>query len=164
MIVTYQNLHKIRFPIYRLPNSNWDFKDGLTFIDNRIVDDRNMPGDTIGFRRLQTPFRDLQPLKGAINDFSGLLKQTTKYFIDTNGVPFIYQKTKFCKIRYHRIKRIDKKEVASLLWIHNINFPFKIPRPPELEMTWAGILYLDNAPWILYDYSTELKPDIKKKI
>jgi len=55
MALTYSKLNKIKFPIYEMPSDNWSKADGLLFLDDKIVDDKNQSGDTLGLRRLQTP-------------------------------------------------------------------------------------------------------------
>ena len=152
------------FPVYLLPSGNWYQIDGLLYVDGELVDDRNMPGKTLGVRRLQSPFEDLMPLPKSIDSVIGIIKQSSSYYIDTKGIPFLYKKTKFCKIKYHKIRRIDYKDVASVLWLEGINSPFTIPRPPPTECKWAGVLYLDASPWLLFDYSDESLKDARRKI
>lgn len=160
-MANYLSLPKIRFPVYLLPIDNWKTTDGLLFLENKILDDKNMSGDSLGLRRLQTPHKEeLFPLKKCIGTLPALLKQDTKYFIDYNGTPFIYDKTKFCDLRYYRIKEIVRKGTASLLKARGIVQPFAIPRPPLPNMQWVGILHLHGLPWMLYEYSETKKPDI----
>ena len=94
MVITYKTLDKVRFPVYILPSGNWDKADGLLFLDGELVDDKNMPGDTLGVRRIQTPYKELMPLRRQLISPQGILKQKSKTFIDSNGTPFIYEKTK----------------------------------------------------------------------
>ena len=44
-----------------------------------------MPGNTLGVRRLQTPFENLFPLRNALISHIGIIKQTGKNFIDSKG-------------------------------------------------------------------------------
>ena len=55
MIITYRDIEQITFPVFNLPNGNWQLLDGLLFLDDLILDDKNMKGATLGIRRLQTP-------------------------------------------------------------------------------------------------------------
>lgn len=164
MVVTYNSLNKVKFPVYVLPSGNWSRADGLLFLDGELVDDRNMPGETLGIRRVQTPYKKLLPLRKQITSHHGLIKQVSKTFIDSNGTPFIYEKTKMCKLSYYKIRRVDRKEVASLIWLKGINFPFTVPRPPEDGMLWAGVLHFHGLAWMLYEYSETKKPDTRRKI
>lgn len=164
MVITYKTLSKVTFPIYILPSNNWYERDGLLYIDRRIVDDRNMSGDTLGIRRIQTPHKNLMPIRGSLGSITGILKQTSKTFIDSKGIPFIYEKTRTCSLRYYKIKKVEQKTTASVLWLKGINFPFKVPRPPTSITKWAGILHLGEHPWILYEYSEEKLPNTRRKV
>lgn len=163
--ITYKDIHKVTFPVYILPNSNWASRDGLLYVDNAILDDKNMPGETLGIRRLQTPMRGLQPLRKMCNSFVGLIKEPSgRAYIDSAGKVFTYQKTKMCLLKYLRIKRIEKKTVASVIWVYGVNSPFIVPRPPAENYMWAGILHLDELPWILYDFSKIKHKDSRRKV
>ena len=164
MIVTYRQISQIKFPIFKLPSSNWHRTDGLLFLDGEILDDKNQPGLTLGARRLQTPHENLMPLNKMISNHRGLLKQTTRIYIESSGRPFIYEKTKYCTLKYLKIKQVDLKEHACLLWLQGVKQPFTTPRPPPANMRWAGLLHLRNLPWMLYEYSEEYQKDRRRKV
>lgn len=164
MVVTYSNLHKVVFPVFPIGSSNWSQSDGLLYLDNEILDDKNMAGLTLGARRIQTPFHSLYTLKKCIETPIGVIKQSKSTFIDNNGTPFIYSKTRFLPLRYHKIERIVRKGTASLLWLKGISYPFTVLRPPLLEFSWAGILHFNSAPWALYEYSEDKKSDTRRKV
>lgn len=164
MVITFRTVSKIQFPVFILPASNWSEKDGLVTIEGKLVDDKNMPGETLGIRRLQTPFKNLLPLRKSVNDLIGVLKQRKNTFVDSDGNVFIYQKTKFTSLKYYKIRKIEQKTVASVLWLKGVNFPFKVIRPPLPEATWAGVLHLNSLPWLLYEYSEDFKSTTKRKI
>ena len=94
MIITYREIEDINFPVFNLPNGNWQLLDGLLFLDGLVLDDKNMPGDSLGKRRLQTPHENIFTLKKSLNSHIGLIKSRDKHFIDSTGAPFIYEKTK----------------------------------------------------------------------
>lgn len=153
----------MKFPLWQLPSSNWYWADRVLFLDGRVLDERNMPGKTLGVRRLQCGRRDLHPLGRALVDIPSLLQSKVKSFIDCTGRPFIYEKTYSSKLTCYKIKRIDKKDSASLLWVHGVNHPFTIPRPPVDNPGWARILHLGPSPWLLYDYAHEVvKPTYRR--
>jgi hypothetical protein len=163
MVITYKKINNITFPVYILDSSNWHEEDGLLFVENRLLDDKNMSGDTLGRRRLQTPFRDLYPLKFSLGGLLGIIKQKKKTFVDSKGEPFIYEKTENFSLKYYKIRKIEQKERASVLWVKGLNLPFKIPRPPMNDLQWAGILHRRGIPWMLYEYSEmKLKDTIRK--
>lgn len=164
MILTYKSFANLEFPVFRLPSDNWDSHDGLLFIDDELVDDKNMPGDTLGKRRLQTPFKELLPLKKAATSYISMIKTPAGHYIDNKGRVFTYEKTLVCPLKYFRIKEVVRKDVASVLYLRGIKKPFTIPRPPALEMQWAGVLYLHGFPWQPYEYSREKLKDTRRKI
>ena len=164
MVIYYKSINKIKFPVYELPSGNWDRQDGLLFLDGQIVDDKNMLGDTLGVRRLQTPYENLLPLKHQIDTFRGIVKSRGKYFIDTHGVSFIYEKTKFCKLKYYKIKDVVLRGSCCLLKLHGVKNSFVIPRPPDMDIKYAGVVHWEGLPWILYDYSEDRLKDTRKKV
>lgn len=164
MLITYKEFPLITFPVYPLPNDNWYSQDGLLFLNGEILDDRNQTGETLGHRRLQTPFKNLVPLRNSINSEIGIIKQYKPQYIDNAGKLFLYEKTKFVPLKYHKIKKVERKEVASLLFLHGIKFPFIVPRPPPVDCKWAGVLYLGKDPWLLYEYSEEKLKDTRRKV
>ncbi len=163
MIITYKDVRRVTFPVFKLPSSNWYRTDGLLFVDEQIVDDCNMPGNTLGLRRLQTP-HDVMPLKKSLNTHVGILKQKDSTFIDNAGNTFIYEKTLWCKLIYYSIREIKLKKTASVLFLNGVKAPFTIPRPPHSDMLWAGLLHLYDLPWMLYEYSENKSKDTKRKV
>ncbi len=164
MIITYKDFRDLRFPLYPLPNSNWFIQDGVLFLDGQVVDERNMPGKTLGIRRIQCGRKDLLPLRRAITDIYSLIHSKNKTFIDSKGKPFIYEKTLSSKLKCYQIKRIDKKESASTLWLRGVNHPFTIPRPPINNPGWARVLHLGPSPWMLYDYVSQPSKDTYRRV
>ena len=82
---------KIKFPIWVLNSDNIWEQDGIIFIDEKVLDDRNQKGDTIGKRRLQTPLKNLFNLKFQIDDYIGLIKHRGKNYIDSSGKYIYYE-------------------------------------------------------------------------
>jgi len=164
MVITYRDLAKIKFPVYCLPSSNWHTVDGLLYVDNILVDDKNVPEPTLGLRRLKSPFKNILPLKKSVNDIVGIIKQPYNAFIDSRGVPFLYQKTIMASLTYQRIKKIEKKVRVCVLHIQGSKSTFIIPRPPPEDMLWVGILYLQGYPWKLYEYSNTPQRSSRRKI
>jgi hypothetical protein len=164
VVITLKGVRNVEFPVYILPHDDWSFSDGLMFMDGRVVDDRNMKGDTLGVRRLQTSYPAMFPLKRQIDSFNGLLKQNQKTFIDSKGRPFIYEKSTWCTLQYSRIKKKELRDEYCLLWLENTSTPFSVPRPQVANMAFAGVLYLSGLPWILYEYSDSRKKKTRRKV
>jgi hypothetical protein len=129
-----------------------------------VLDDTKMPGKTLGIRRIQCGRRDLQPLKKAILNVAALLHCKYKNFIDASGKPFIYEKTLSSKLKCYKVRKIDKKEEASLLWLHEVNYPITIPRPLTDNPKWARLLHINDRPWLLYDYVSYPTKDTYRRV
>lgn len=155
---------KIQFPIFVLHSDNIELIDGLLFIDNQILDDTNMAGETLGIRRLQSPMKGLYELKYMLEEVSELLQHQGKYYIDNVGFFFVKNKKIKVKLKYQEILRVEKKNIVSMLWLKNCPFPFPLKRPLPENASWAGVLYRQGFPWVLYDLSETEKKDTWRKI
>lgn len=164
MVISYNSVQKVRFPVYQLKSGDWERQDGLLTLDGKIVDDRNMKGDTLGIRRLQTPYKNIHELKNQIDTLRGVIKSSNPHFIDSHGMPFIYEKTKFCSLKFYKIKKVIPKDECSLLIVDKVKQRFVVPRPPEERMSYAGVLHYGELPWILYSYSETKLADTKRKV
>ena len=87
MIVTYKDVQSVTFPVFKITGNNWSYSDGLLFLDDQLLDDKNMPGQTLGIRRLQTPFKNLFPLRNALINHIGIIKQTGKTLLTRKAIP-----------------------------------------------------------------------------
>ncbi len=157
-------LEDIRFPLYVVHSDEVIRRDGVLWVDGAVLDDTNVEGQSIGERRLRTPLKNLYDLKYQIEDFGGLMKHRGRFYIDSTGKFFIYEKSKSAKLKYHLIGKLEQKDVATLMWIQGIPFPFELPRPPDHTMRYAGILYINDKPSFVYEFSSTLKKDSWRKI
>ena len=98
---------KIKFPVWVINSDNIWEQDGIIFIDDKVLDDRNQKGDTIGKRRLQTPLKNLFNLKFQIDDYIGLIKHRGKNYVDSVGKHIYYEKTEYTPLKCHKIMRIE---------------------------------------------------------
>ena len=164
MAITYKDLNLITFPVYALPSGNWYSQDGLVFLDNKILDDKNMLGSNLGLRRLQSPHTNLFPIKYKVRDLTGIIKSSKKHFIDSMGALFEYEKIDFLRLSYYKIERIENLTKVSRLHLHRVKKPFIVPRPPPPEIQYAGVLHSGIRPWLLYDYSETKLKDTRRKV
>tara|TARA_R100001510_G_C7639768_1_gene197486 strand:- start:661 stop:1155 length:495 start_codon:yes stop_codon:yes gene_type:complete len=160
---------EIQFPIYVVGTEDVDLIDGLLVADGQVIDDKNMPGNNLAMRRLQTPMKSIYPLRFMIDTIPDLIRHRGKSYVDSNGQYFLLEKTKTASIKYHKIGKLEGKGNAALVWCLksdgiDIPFPFVCKRPPKLEETWAGILYRNGLPWELWEFATEKKRDTWRKI
>ena len=105
MVITYNTSDKITFPVFPLISSNYVVADGLVTIDGLLVDDHNMEGESLGRRRLMTPYENLFPLKRSVNTLVGLIKRSKSFYIDSTGLIFTYEKTKWVRLKYRKIAK-----------------------------------------------------------
>ena len=164
MAITYKELRLVTFPVYALPSGNWHGQDGLLFLDDKILDDKNMLGESLGLRRLHTPHTNLFPIKYRIKEFTGVIKSSKKHFIDSKGAVFEYEKTEFLKLSYYKIERIENLTKVSRLHLHKVKKPFIVPRPPAPEIQYGGVLHAGVRPWLLYDYAETKLKDTRRKV
>jgi hypothetical protein len=154
-----------QFPLFVLPKDAFiEEKDGVVFLDGQCLDDKNVSDERLGVRRLRSSYPNKFPLAKAIHDIPSMLKSSYRRFIDSAGDIFFYNKTLIVDLKYHRIVKIEDRDIACLIWVKGINSPFTVLRPPLSYMKWAGILYNGSYPWILYEFCEEKKKDTKRKI
>lgn len=154
----------LRFPCFVIHSDNVEMSDGILWLDDQVLDDKNMQGTTLGSRRIQSPMTSIYPLRYMIEDITGLMRHRGKFFIDSNGLVFNYEKTETVKVHYHKIRKREKKDIATVLWLKDCPFPFAEKRPPREELTWAGVLYKDGVPMAIYEFADEKKKSTWRKI
>lgn len=165
MYKQFKDIKGIVFPVYALPSKDWYRQDGVLFIDNgRVLDDTNMPGPSLGIRRIQCGRKDLCRLRTAYTDFGSMLKSKHRFFIDSAGVPFIYSRTINSPLIHHSVKNIELKDEHSIVWLKNIPYPMSIPRPPYGDPRFARVLYYKGSPWLIYDFVSEKGKDSYKRV
>lgn len=150
--------------MYQIPAITYSDCGRLYTETGHLIDDRSLPYSTLGQRRLRIAEKDLYRLNRGAFNLADMLASRIRTFVDSNGVPFHYCLGKQGHIRYKKIKSVTLEDDYSILFVHEVNFPIKVPRPPAPAQTWVGMLYIDNSPWILYCYSEEQKPPHRKRV
>ena len=155
MYADLKKVRKYKFPFYRIESNNWDNIDGITFVEGQPVDDLNRPGETIGLRRIQSGRTDFYKLKNPLFLIGDVLRDKGNHYISSCGVPFTYEKTRYQKVKYHGIKKIEPRNTFSFVWLDGIEIPFEIARPPAdaNSIPWARVLYYGDFPWMIYEFS-----------
>ena len=165
MYKQFKDIKNVQFPVYALPSSDWYRQDGVLFIDDgKVLDDTNMPGTTLGVRRLQCGRTDLCKLKRAYIDFNSMLQSKRRTLIDSKGTPFIYKLTINSPLIHHSITEVELKEDHSIIRLKNIGYPMSIPRPPYGDARYARVLYFKGLPWMIYDFSEERGKDSYRRV
>ena len=155
---------RLVFPVFTVHTSDVELVDGILWIENQVLDDKNMKGDTLGKRRLQTPMKSIYPLKSMIKDIASLLRHQGRYYIDTSGYFFTKEKTKTAQLKYHKILRVEDNLMSSTVWLKDITFSFQVKRPPNSKKSWAQVLYLNGLPWLIYEFLEQQVENTRRKI
>ena len=162
MLYTYRDIPNIKFPVYKLSSDNWHKANGIVYIDNVPVDDRNIESESLGVRRLQTEVSPLYKLRKGTKSIVEMLN--FKHFIDNSGRLITYEKTKYQYLKHFLITKVEPKDTASLIWLHNISQPFISDRPPPPGARYARVLHFDGTPWLIYDFTSSNGKDTRRMI
>jgi len=157
-----QVLRRAKFPFFILDSDEIRFEDGLILLNEKVVDDRNQKGSTLGQRRLQTP-HTLYPIKKCITGFVELIDCKKRHFIDDRGACFTYIKTTLVNVKSYRILKKISRGHYTVIFCQGINYLFVTPRFPH-SSEWAQIIELDGLPWKLYSTSEGYIEKRKRKI
>jgi len=158
------NLSDVEFPVYVIHTDEVQKLDGILWCEGAVVDDTNVSGYTIGQRRLNTPHKNLYELRHMIDNFVDLSRHRRKFFVDSNGKFFRYEKSTTANLYYRRITKVIEKDIMTLIYVENVPFPFELKRPPEPTQKYAGVLYIKDIPSYLYELSETKKKDTWRKV
>jgi hypothetical protein len=160
--INWKYIKNVAFPVFKLRSSEVHYYRGVLYIENKIIDDRNLEGDTLGKRRLKILEEEKYYLKGAALDFVGLLQANHRHFITNKGQAFTYIKKKRCKVKSFKIKDVLHKDSFSVVKLEGIKLDFSVARPPPLGYLWASVIFINEFPWEIIEYSeNKLVPYIR---
>lgn len=161
--------------MYRIAEKPPQQRDGVVFFSSeyvdeleqssyslKIVDDKNLPGTTLGRRRLQlreTEQVRLHPLRTAIYLLADLIKlaKASTWFIDSSGRVFQYKKHTRAKLTTKKIKQVlPAQGIGCVLEIEGLAQRFKVMIRPKTEQ-YAVVLQLGLV-HILYGLSDTPRP------
>lgn len=120
----------------------------------RVLDDKNMKGDSLGVRRLHVMANGqrLHRLGKAIFFLGDLIKiaKRNTYFIDTNGRIFQYKKSQRAKLHFKKLTQIIPIPTGgAILEVEGIPSRFKCLLQPKTLELYAGVLEMGMS-HILY--------------
>lgn len=163
-------LKNIKFPIYSIGGyaKIWS-ENNVLFLesDSGIIykmDNKNLPFDTIGKRRLRIPKKERYKFTGAYFTIAQLIKSNKKLFIDNEGNIIKYKKNRRVPLIYRKI--IKKKLVEGkgvLLYIKGISSHFLVSNFIYNGEAYIGLLNISDG-YLIYELSKERKPDSWRKI
>jgi len=153
------NLEKIVWPVFRLGEKEPQRDNDVVYyateysdLDThehtatfRVVDDRNIPGDTLSRRRLKLAVDNvpLFPIRQAIYFLGDLLKlaKTTTWFIDSQGQLFQHKKSTRAKLIVKKIKNVfPTTGLGAVIELEGMHQRFKTMFKPSADMQYAAVL------------------------
>lgn len=162
-------MKEISYPVFRLgtnkPVTEWgvvfyyhhkETEDGQ-LVSVRIIDDKNLPQQTLSLRRLQLSLDDgvsLFKISKAIYFLGDLIKISTPntWFIDNTGKVFNYVKTSRAKLKIYPVAQlIPIKTGGVIVEAKGIMTRFKALYVPEIGLDYVGILHWGKS-LILYGF------------
>ena len=160
----------IEFPVFTITNGNhkiWT-EMNVTYIKTDsgtyVLDNKNMPGNNLGERRLQIKNSLRYIPRKAYYNITQLIKSNNKTYIDNTGCVFTYKKTRTVPLKYYKVKDVvHMDEEGCILLIKGVNFKLRTNCRDAYDINYVGLLIVDNN-YILYDTSFEPKKDTIRKI
>ena len=172
-------LQTINWPVFRLGEKAPQQRDGVVYYSSeyeqdtdselvvshtlRIVDDSNLPGPTLGRRRLQLKESRAAvfPLRTAVYFLADLVKlaKATTWWIDSSGQVFQHKKSTRAKLTTHKIAQVlPAAGLGCVLQVEGLVTRFKSIARPKPEEQYAALLHFGRVT-LLYGFSTTpLKP------
>lgn len=164
------SLFDINFPIFSVSKTYkriWE-EFNVTYIETvkgvYVLDNKNIPGDTIGERRLKINNSKLYNFKKSYYTISQMLHSKYNVFVDVYGTVFKYKKTKMVPLIYYKVENISKaSDGECVLSIPSINYYYKVTCRNAYGINYIGLLVTHNG-YILYDLSEYKKNNSRRKI
>lgn len=162
------SLFEVEFPIYSITSSYkkiWEDTNVLyieTPYNTYVLDNKNLPGDTVGKRRLQIHNSIVYQPRRVYYNIEQLLHSKDKIYLDSLGRCFKYKKTEVVPLKYHKIKSVTRTDDGCILEL-DILFPQKVNCRLAYGIKYVGILHTRYG-YILYSFEEELQKDSRRKI
>ena len=171
-------LNDIAFPVYKLGNMAPTKTGAVIYYEREterggivisVIDDKSVPQDTLGKRRLLLSRNEdikLYKLSQAFFFLGDLIKAATKgmWFIDSLGKTFEYKKSVVVPLAFYEIQEVTEVVGGCLIKLKGLPQTFKtLFRPTEDEL-YAGILKINAYSYIFYGYSKECYKNTVRKI
>jgi len=157
----------VEFPIFTIPAKVGEIKESgnIIYFRDKIIDNRNLSGKDLASRRLKIPRGDRYPLRQALLNIRAVVKSGTKYFIDSKGGLFRYQKTKFYNVIYRKVISILNTN-ELIIFVEGIDTYITLSPLQYNYITvnhYLGLIEL-NPGFLIYEVSETRKKDTRKKL
>ena len=166
-----KDINEIVFPVFSLPICKHTIytEYNITYIKTprtlKILDNKNIEGETLGIRRSKINSPELYKPKHVYFSLAQLIKAKGNKFIDSMGSIFTYKKTEYVPLKYFEVIDIKKIDYTySYLKLKNIDYKVKIRTSPHIYgISYVGILFTKFG-LIPFDYSPVKKENSRRKI
>lgn len=174
------NLMEIVYPVFKIGNEKPSVIEGVSLIirtyeiegklvhKHKIVDDKNLPYDTLALRRLYLykqgiPLKQLSQAVFFLGDLIKLAHRST-WFIDSHGKIFRYNKTTSVSLLFRKITlQINIPTGGSIIEVEDLPNRFKCLYTPINNEKYAGILKYGQG-YILYGLYKEKPKNSRRMI
>ena len=161
-------LSEVTYPVFRL-KSEIKTSQGITYAitQDKIVDNKNLAGDTLAQRRLQYRSSELSHLGQTLTSLAEVNKfpKRTK-FIDSKGIIFSINKKVFYKLTYHKVENVKHTDShytnyirceGVRKWIRYDSF-----NSPKVEQ-YVGLLHFHSG-YIVYEISDIIQRNTRRML
>lgn len=164
------NIEDINWPIYAIGTGiSTHTEYNILYANNKIVDNKNLAGDTIGKRRLNINTEELFNFKKTFFRLSELIEYTRskkkddRKFVDSTGILFSYTKTISHKLLWRKISKVEQFSTFVVVELEKMPNTFEIPNGiwhkfRDNEVNYLGLLKYSDY-FIIYDISDTYKKD-----
>jgi hypothetical protein len=126
----------------------------------RIVDDKNLPQETLALRRMQLALKEekLHKISKAIFFLGDLVKIANgqNWFIDSKGKVFNYKKETRAHLKFYRIAKLMRMNSGGVIVeAEGILTRFKSLYPPQNGEKYVGLLHFGKS-IVLYGFYDQL--------
>ena len=171
-LINATSLSEIVFPVFKIGIHKPQIDEGLVYYYHeraeetdegtkvsahyKVVDDRNVPGETLSRRRLTLTVEkvNLAKLGQAVYFLGDLVKLATLeiWFIDSMGKVFNYKKSTRAKLKFYKISQIIPIQTGGVIVeVEGMMQRFKALYKPDENKTHVGLLHFGMAV-ILYGF------------
>lgn len=163
-------LKDIKFPIFAIGSySKFWSENNILYLqsDSDIIykiDNKNLPFETIGKRRLFIKQKERYKFVGTYFTIAQMVRSNKKLFVDSNGKVIKYKKTQRVPLIYREI--ISRKSIEGkgyLIRVKGITAPFLLSASIYNCQKFIGLLNY-NDDYLIYELSNEKKADTWRKI
>lgn len=168
------NLWQIKFPVYKFSVPNFTREGDLSFVESstgelKLVDDKSMPGDSIGIRRLMhqatygADAYKLYNLNKPLFTIAEMIQNPSNEYIDSTGKIFKYTKKEFFHVHTYKLYKYVEFQEGYVLYPKGLHCRFFLSRAPELHEQYVQVLHMGMG-FMLYGLSSEDMSVFRRKV